>query len=106
MARTSKAGILAAAALLISVMFAPGANAATTALNQMQTTPVANGIYTVQNNELDSGAAKSITTNRNADFTVENSAIGNATNGAPGGYPSIYQGCHWGTCTSGGRRGL
>jgi uncharacterized membrane protein len=51
MARTSKAEILATAALLISVMFAPGANAATTALNQMQTTPVADGIYTVQNNE-------------------------------------------------------
>lgn len=90
MARTSKAGILAAAALPISVMFAP----------------VADGIYTVQNNELGSGAAESITTNRNADFTVANSAIDNATNGAPGGYPSIYQGCYWGTCTSGGRRGL
>jgi hypothetical protein len=102
MARTSKAGTLAAAALLISVMFAPGANAAATALTKLQTTPVAGGIYTVQNNEWGSGAAESITTNGNADFTVANSAIDGATNGAPGGYPPIYQGCHWGTCTSGG----
>jgi hypothetical protein len=43
-----------------------------------------------------------VTTDGNADFTVANSAISNATNGAPGGYPSIYQGCHWGSCSSGG----
>jgi hypothetical protein len=101
-ARTSKAGNLAAAALLVSVMFAPGANAATTALTQIQTTPVPGGIYTVQNNEWGPGAAESIATNWNAQFTVANSAIDGATNGAPGGYPPIYQDCHWGTCTSGG----
>lgn len=28
--------------------------------------------------------------------------MSNATHGAPGGYPSIYQGCHWGSCSSGG----
>jgi hypothetical protein len=99
---TRKAGILTAAALLTSVVFAQGANAATTTLTQMQMTPVAGGIYTVQNNEWGSGAAESVTTDGNADFTVANSAIDNATNGAPGGYPSIYQGCHWGNCTSGG----
>ena len=105
MAWTWKAGSLATAALLTSaVLFqgAVGANAATTTLTQMQTSPVAGGIYTVQNNEWGSGAAESITTDGNADFTVANSAIDNATNGAPGGYPSIYQGCHWGNCTSGG----
>jgi hypothetical protein len=102
---TSKPGILAAAALLTSVVFAPGANTATTTLTQMQTTPVAGGIYTVQNNEWGSGAAESTTTNGTADFTAANSAIDNATNGATGGYPSIYQGCHWGACTSGGLSG-
>jgi len=81
---------------------APGALAATTTLTQMQFTSVAGGVYNVQNNEWGSGAAESITTDGNADFTVANSAIDNATNGAPGGYPSIYQGCHWGNCTSGG----
>jgi hypothetical protein len=91
----SKAEILAAAALLTIWIFAQGANAVTTTLTQMQTTPVAGGIYTVQNNKWGSGAAESTTTNGNADFTVANSAIdNNATNGEPRGYPSIYQGCH------------
>jgi len=110
MAWTRKAVIrrvagLAAAALIAGGMVAfgaPGAHAATTTLTQMQNTPVAGGVYNVQNNEWGSGAAESITTDGNADFTVANSAISNATNGAPGGYPSIYQGCHWGNCTSGG----
>ncbi len=96
---------LAAAALLTGGMVAvgaAGARAATTTLTQMQYTSVAGGVYNVQNNEWGSGASESITTDGNADFTVANSAIANATNGAPGGYPSIYQGCHWGNCTSGG----
>jgi hypothetical protein len=102
---TRKAGSLAVAALItggLLMMGTAGAGAATTTLTQMETTPVAGGVYTVQNNEWGSGAAESITTDGNADFTVANSAIDNATNGAPGGYPSIYQGCHWGNCTSGG----
>jgi Glycosyl hydrolase family 12/Cellulose binding domain len=32
---------------------------------------------------------------------VVRSAIHNATSGAPGGYPSVYKGCHWGACSSG-----
>jgi hypothetical protein len=32
-------------------------------------------------------------------FTVTRSAIANPASGAPGGYPSIYRGCHWGACT-------
>jgi hypothetical protein len=105
MARTGKAASLAAA-MLIAIGFGtlstPAARAATTQLCQMQSAPAASGVYTVQNNEWGSGASECITTDGNADFTVANSAISNATNGAPGGYPSIYQGCHWGNCTSGG----
>ncbi|HEX3752198.1 MAG TPA: cellulose binding domain-containing protein [Streptosporangiaceae bacterium] len=40
-------------------------------------------------------------TDGGADFTVANSSIASATNGAPGGYPSLYKGCHWGACTTG-----
>ncbi|MBV9854340.1 MAG: cellulose binding domain-containing protein [Streptosporangiaceae bacterium] len=79
-----------------------GARAATTTLCNSQTQSVAGGTYIVQNNEWGSSASECITTDGNADFTVANSAISNATNGAPGGYPSIYQGCHWGACSSGG----
>jgi Glycosyl hydrolase family 12/Cellulose binding domain len=108
MAWTRRAVGTAVAALTAAALLgvAPSsAEAATTQLCQMQTTPVAGGIYTVQNNEWGSGASECITTDGNADFTVANSAIDNATNGAPGGYPSIYEGCHWGNCTSGGLSG-
>ena len=30
----------------------------------------------------------------------DESSINNAVGGAPGGYPSIYKGCHWGACTT------
>jgi cellulose 1,4-beta-cellobiosidase len=71
-------------------------------MSAMQSTPLPSGAYTVDNNEWGSGAPESITTRGTAGFTVANSSIRNATNGAPGGYPSIYSGCHWGSCTKGG----
>jgi hypothetical protein len=79
-----------------------GAQAATTTLCQEETSPVSGGTYKVQNNEFDSSASECVSTDGSADFTVGNSSIGNATNGSPGAYPSIYQGCHWGNCSSGG----
>ena len=105
MALISRAAGIIAAAVLIgagSLGLAGSARAATMQLCQEQTAPAAGGVYNVTNNEWGSGAAECITTDGNADFTVANSAISNATNGAPGGYPSVYQGCHFGVCTSGG----
>ncbi|HJP78969.1 MAG TPA: cellulose binding domain-containing protein [Pseudonocardiaceae bacterium] len=75
------------------------ASAGSTQLCQEQTTSVAGGAYTVQNNEWGSSQPECITTDGNAGFTVANSSISNSTSGAPGGYPSIYKGCHWGSCT-------
>jgi cellulose 1,4-beta-cellobiosidase len=86
---------------LLVALGATHAHAATTTLCQEQTAAVG-GSYIVQNNEYDSSASECVTTDGNADFTVANSAIDNATDGSPGAYPSIYQGCHWGNCSSGG----
>jgi hypothetical protein len=86
---------------VVAAIFSGSAHAATTTLCQEQTAPVGSS-YIVQNNEYDSSASECVTTDGNADFTVANSAIANATNGSPGAYPSIYQGCHWGNCSSGG----
>src|ERR1700733_1001893 len=95
--------ILAAIAMLAaSGVFAAAAapaQAATTTLCNSQTAAVAGGAYTVQNNEWNSSASECITTDGNADFTVANSSI-SLSGGAPGGYPAIYKGCHWGDCTS------
>jgi cellulose 1,4-beta-cellobiosidase len=90
-------GGLAAAALVGGA----SARAATTTLCQSQTAAVSGG-YIVQNNEWNSSASECVTTDGSADFTVANSAISNSTSGAPGGYPAIYQGCHWGNCSAGG----
>jgi Glycosyl hydrolase family 12 len=94
------AAIVGAAA--VSVPAVASAHAASTVLTASQSKPVAGGTYTVQNNEWGSSAPESITAEGGADFTVANSSINNATNSAPGGYPSIYAGCHWGNCTKGG----
>jgi Glycosyl hydrolase family 12/Cellulose binding domain/Putative Ig domain len=95
-ALTAVAGMAVPAALGLA------AGAATTTLCNWQTASAGGGTYIVQNNEWNSGASECVTVDGNADFTVANSAISNSTNGAPGGYPSIYQGCHWGQCSSGG----
>jgi hypothetical protein len=94
--------LLALSGGIAAVVGSTGAQAATTSLCQEQTASVSDGTYIVQNNEFDSGASECVTTDGNADFTVANSSIANATNGEPGAYPSIYQGCHWGNCSSGG----
>lgn len=71
-------------------------------LSGMQSTRLAGGAYAVDNDEWGSSEQEKLATDGNADFTVANSSIRNATNSAPGGYPSIYSGCHWGSCTRGG----
>ena len=101
-ARLGAAVLAAAAAAGGLTAGAAHARAATSSLCAEQTAPVGGGAYIVQNNEWNSSASECITTDGNADFTVASSGISNATNGAPGGYPSIYQGCHWGSCSSGG----
>jgi cellulose 1,4-beta-cellobiosidase len=83
------------------VLAAGGAYASLPPLSGTQSRPVASGAYTIENNEWGSGAPEEITTDGNADFMVANSSI-SQSHGAPGGYPSIYAGCHWGNCTAGG----
>jgi cellulose 1,4-beta-cellobiosidase len=78
---------------------ASSARSAGAKLCSMQKAPTAGGAYTLQNNEWGSGASECVGTNGAADFTVANSSIANSTSGAPGGYPSLYRGCHWGACT-------
>jgi hypothetical protein len=95
-------GAALAIALAGAVWLADPSARAITTLCKEQTASVADGTYKVQNNEYDSGAPECVTTNGNGRFTVANSGIGNATDGPPGAFPSIYQGCGWGDCSSGG----
>src|SRR5215813_10245185 len=97
------AALLAAGGLLAVSLPATSSGAATTTtrLCKSQTLPVSGGAYTLQNNEWGSSASECITADGGTGFTVANSSIANAANGAPGGYPAIYKGCHWSTCTPG-----
>jgi cellulose 1,4-beta-cellobiosidase len=76
-----------------------GGQAVGAALCNSQRLAVDGGAYTVQNNEWGSGAAECLAVGGSGGFTVTRSAIATSASGAPGGYPSIYRGCHWGTCT-------
>jgi hypothetical protein len=78
---------------------APDRQAGGAALCNSQRLAVDGGVYTVQNNEWGSGAVECLAAGGPGGFTVTRSAIANSTSGAPGGYPSIYRGCHWGACT-------
>ena len=87
---------------VLAVTGPPSQAATTTLCGATQTASAGGGTYIVQNNEWGSSAPECISTDGGADFSVANSSIANSTSGAPGGYPSIYQGCHWGLCSSGG----
>ena len=67
-----------------------------------QATDVADGAYTIQDDEWDSKAAQCVSTKGDAAFTVTKSELANPADGNPGSYPSIYAGCNWGACTQGG----
>jgi len=56
--------------------------------------------YHLQANEYNSGAAFKICTDGNPDFTISSSGVSVSHDGAPGAYPSLYKGCHWGDCTA------
>jgi hypothetical protein len=92
--------VAGAAGIVALALPAADSQAATTTLCNSQTLAASGGAYMIQNNEWGSSAPECISTDGNADFTVANSSISNSTSGAPGGYPSIYKGCHWGACTS------
>jgi hypothetical protein len=85
--------------LTCGMFWTPLSAHAQTICGQQPAVSVNNGAYHVQNNEFGSTAQECINLNGTS-FNVTQSAISNPTNGGPGAYPSIYIGCHWGSCTS------
>jgi Glycosyl hydrolase family 12 len=63
-------------------------------------TPLDGDVYEMQSDEYNSSAPFSMCGDGGEDFKVTESQIGVPTYGAPGGYPSIFRGCHWGNCTT------
>lgn len=85
----------------LTLLASPLAAFAQTNCEQFGSLPALNGTYIVQNNFYNPGPGGTQCINVDAGtgaFTVTgNNSV--PTNGAPGGYPSIYKGCHWGGCT-------
>jgi Glycosyl hydrolase family 12 len=80
---------------------AVAASQSTQTLTGMRMAQLDQNKYDLQANEWGSSAPFSITNNNSGlNFKVATSSINTATNGAPGAYPSIYRGCHWGSCTA------
>jgi hypothetical protein len=71
-------------------------------LCDMQWAKVPGGRYIVQNNRYGTTAPECIRLTGGTGFEVIQSSIHMPVDGGPGGYPSVYQGCHWGLCGSGG----
>src|SRR5579872_5006811 len=95
---------LAAAGLGVAgaVVAGTGSAAASTSIcGGFNTTPISGGKMTLQVDEWDSSATDCLSTDGNSDFQVTSANLSNATNGPPGAYNSLYEGCHWGACTSG-----
>ena len=95
---TKHAGFkLAALALLVG----QGSAFATQTCEQFGSVSAVNGTFLVQNNFYNPapGGTQCIDVDVGTGvFTVTgNNSV--PTNAAPGGYPSIYKGCHWGGCT-------
>jgi hypothetical protein len=62
--------------------------------------PLEGGVYEMQTNQYNSRAPFSMCGDGGADFAITESQISvPPASGVPGGYPSIYRGCHWGNCT-------
>jgi cellulose 1,4-beta-cellobiosidase len=83
-----------------AVVAAYPAAAATTICtgNAAQSVPVAGGRFVVMNNNWGDSTTQCISATDDG-FSVTSAAHNQPTNGAPGSYPAIYAGCHWGTCS-------
>ena len=94
--------LAACTALTVPAVTAQTADAAAAVVNcQPQgSLSLANGEYTLQNNEWNSTAPQCVTATTGTAWSVSTANF-NLSGGAPATYPSIYKGCHWGACTTG-----
>lgn len=84
----------------LPVRAVPGRGRCQASDGAMETSPLDGGLNNVQVNEYNSTAPFGICSNGTPQFRVTTSGIDVATDGPPGAYPSLYNGCHWGVCTS------
>jgi Glycosyl hydrolase family 12/Ricin-type beta-trefoil lectin domain len=100
-----KLSILAAAGLLVSaaglsVVVGAPAYADTQVCATFGSTTINGGKYVVQNNDWGDSTPQCIDVTATG-FSIASASHNKPQNGAPGAYPSVYAGCHYGNCSAG-----
>jgi Glycosyl hydrolase family 12/Fibronectin type III domain len=95
--------LVVTAAITIPIVGTQGASAAPFDMDctPWGTQPAAGGEYIVQNNEWNSTTQQCVDYTSATAWSVSTADFAIPTEGAPATYPSIYKGCHWGTCSTG-----
>jgi hypothetical protein len=93
-------GILAITGLAITVALAPAAAADTAICDKFGSTTIQGGHLYVQNNNWGDDTTQCINVT-DTGFALTRSDHNKPTNGAPGSYPSVFAGCHYGLCSAG-----
>jgi cellulose 1,4-beta-cellobiosidase len=86
--------------VLVLASFGAAGVAQAAATTCVQYATIAAGEYNIQTNEWNSSLQQCITYTGGTAWSVTTADFNMPTNGAPATYPSIYAGCHWGSCTS------
>jgi hypothetical protein len=94
------AAVLAVGGVLAAVTAATSAHADTQICTQFGSTTIAGGKYVVQNNNWGDSTTQCINVTSTG-FSVASASHSKPQNGAPGSYPSVYAGCHYGNCSAG-----
>ncbi|MGW4794982.1 GH12 family glycosyl hydrolase domain-containing protein, partial [Nonomuraea sp. NPDC004297] len=94
-------GHLIIGAALVMGLFAAPAQAAPVLCEKYGSASIQSNRYIVQNNVWGASTAQCVDVNQSGGFTVTQAGHNNSTSGAPAGYPSIYAGCHYASCTTG-----
>src|SRR5262249_16442730 len=93
--------LTASAALLLAAAPSAGAAPTSTDCSPNGSTSIENNAYIIQDNDWNSTAQQCVTYKGGTSWTGSTANFTPPGGGAPNTYPSIYQGCHWGSCTSG-----
>src|SRR3954469_9213784 len=101
--RTLRATLAAAAFAIVMLVGSQRAGAATvTTCEPFGTVSIAGNSYIYQQNEWNSTATQCASVdNVTGAFSMTTANFNLGTAGPPATYPSIFRGCHWGTCTTG-----
>lgn len=100
MRRPILAAALAVAGLVLSsLVITTPAHADTLICDKYGSVKIQNGKYVVQNNNWGDDTQQCINVT-DTGFSITQASHNKPQNGAPGSYPSVYAGCHYGNCST------